>query len=126
MEGKTNPRVVARLKRKKRTRSKSRSGLLRPRLCVFRSNRHIYAQVVDDAAGSTLVSCSTLSPEVKAALDGKSLGIDAAKQVGEVLAVRCKDKGINKVVFDKNGFVYRHKGRVAGLAEGARKGGLEF
>jgi len=95
----------------------------RPRLNVYRSLNHIYAQVIDDGAGHTLVSASTMDAEVKAQLAGKSKK-EAAALVGETLASRAKAKGIEKVVFDRGGYLYT--GRVAQVAEGARKGGLDF
>ena len=95
----------------------------RPRLSVFRSNRHIYAQVIDDLAGGTLVSASTLSPELRGTL--KSAGsMDAAARVGALLAVKALAVQVKMVVFDRNR--YRYHGRVKTLAEAARKGGLQF
>ncbi len=91
----------------------------RPRLAVFRSLKHIYAQIIDDTKGSTLASASSMEKEVATA--GNK---DGAKAVGEALAKRAKEKGISSVVFDRGGFKYH--GRVAALAEGAREGGLEF
>lgn len=95
----------------------------RPRLNVFRSLANIYAQVIDDAQGHTLVSASTVDKDVAARIEGKTKA-EAAKVVGQVLAERAKSAGISKVVFDRGG--YRYHGRVAALAEGAREGGLEF
>ena len=95
----------------------------RPRLNVYRSTSHIYAQVIDDQAGNTLASASTLDPELKAQLDGKTK-VEQAKMVGELVANRAKEKGITKVIFDRGGYLYT--GRVAALAEGARKAGLDF
>jgi large subunit ribosomal protein L18 len=109
----------ARAKRKKRIRGRLSGTPERPRLSVFRSNKAIYGQVVDDLAASTLVSAR--SSEVDAA------GLDktaVAKKVGELLAQRAKDKGIERVVFDRSGYLYH--GRVKALAEGAREGGLVF
>jgi large subunit ribosomal protein L18 len=95
----------------------------RPRLAVFRSQQHIYAQVIDDTAGRTLVSASTLDPELKKELaNGRT--VDAATKVGAVIAERAKAKGIDKVVYDRGGFLYH--GRIAALAEAAREAGLEF
>jgi large subunit ribosomal protein L18 len=95
----------------------------RPRLSVYKSLKHIYAQVVDDTKGTTLVFASTLSPELKAQTKagGKR---EAAKRVGELLAKKCAGQNIDKVVFDRNGFAYH--GRVAAVADGARAGGLKF
>jgi len=95
----------------------------RPRLNVFRSLRHIYAQVIEDTTGRTLASASTLSPEIKGSLSSSG-NIEAAKKVGELIARRCLEKGIQKVVFDRNGYLYH--GRVKALAEAARAGGLIF
>ena len=94
-----------------------------PRLCVYRSNKAIYAQVIDDTKGCTLVSASTLDPEVKAQLEGKTKK-EAANLVGETAGRRALAKGVTKVVFDRGGYLYT--GRVAEVAEGARKAGLEF
>jgi len=122
--GKINPRKEAWLKRQKRVRRKVRGTADQPRLNVFRSARHIYAQIIDDASGHTLAAASSLSPEIKtnqAQIKGK---VASAKQVGLLIASRAKEKGISKVVFDRNGFLYH--GRVAAVAEGAREGGLDF
>ncbi|MBP2016929.1 large subunit ribosomal protein L18 [Symbiobacterium terraclitae] len=96
----------------------------RPRLNVFRSNQNIYAQVIDDTVGKTLVSASTLDPEVKARLEGNGGNKAAAAIVGEVVAKRALAAGVTKVVFDRAGYLYH--GRVAALAEAAREAGLEF
>lgn len=113
----------ARVRRKKRIRKKVTGTGVRPRLTVFRTAQHMYAQVIDDSAGKTLVSASTLSPELKER-EGHSGNIDAAKAVGRLLAERALAQSINKVVFDRNGFLYH--GRVQALAEAAREAGLEF
>jgi large subunit ribosomal protein L18 len=116
-------KVLARGKRKKRVRSRIEGAAERPRLNVFRSLRHIYVQAVEDTTGKTLVSASTLSPELKGSL--KYAGnVEAAKKVGELIAKKCLEKGIQKVVFDRNGYLYH--GRVKALAEAARTGGLIF
>lgn len=95
----------------------------RPRLAVFRSQQHIYAQVIDDTAGRTLVSASTLDPELKKELaNGRT--VEAAAKVGAAVAERAKAKGIDKVVYDRGGFLYH--GRIAALADAAREAGLEF
>jgi large subunit ribosomal protein L18 len=94
----------------------------RPRMSVFRSNKHIYVQVIDDSTGKTLASASTLSPELEGKLEGNKK--DAAKKVGELAAKKCLDAKIQAVVFDRNGFIYT--GRIAALADGARAGGLQF
>ena len=120
-----NPKdkVRARLRRHKRVRKKIFGTPERPRLCVFRSLRHIYAQIIDDTVGRTLVAASTLSPELRGKL--KTGGnIEAARYVGELIAKKALEKGIKKVVFDRGG--YKYHGRVKALAEAARKGGLEF
>ena len=124
MGSKTHPRVVARLKRKKRIRGRIEGTPDRPRLTVYRSAKHIYAQVIDDTAGVTLAAASTLSPEFKN-LDEELKGkIGAAEKVGQLVAKKALEKGIKTVVFDRNGFIYH--GRVRALADGARAAGLEF
>lgn len=106
-----------------RTRRKVAGKPGRPRLCVFRSLNHMYAQIIDDSLGSTLVSASTLEKTVRG--DLKSLGnLDAAKAVGKTIAERAKSKGIEKVVFDRGGYIYH--GRVKALADAARENGLKF
>ncbi len=110
--------------RVERTRTKLAKRPLggRPRLCVYRSLRYIYAQIIDDAAGHTLVSASSLDKEIKGAKSNKSVA--AAAKLGEVLAKKAVGKGIKKVVFDRGG--YQYHGRVKALAEAVRAGGLEF
>ena len=108
-----------RLKRHKRVRAKI-SGTERPRLNVFRSKQNIYAQIIDDTTGVTLVSASTVEKD----FDGYGGNKEAARKVGQTVAERAKAKGIDAVVFDRGGYVYH--GRVAELAEGAREGGLQF
>jgi large subunit ribosomal protein L18 len=111
----------ARKRRKRRIRKKIHGTSVRPRLTVFRSAKHTYAQVVDDSQGSTLVAISTLSPKLAEEL--KELPKrKAAKKVGETIGRMCLEKGIEKVVFDRNGYLYH--GRVAALASGAREAGL--
>lgn len=123
MPFKTNPREVARLKRKKRIRKNITGTVERPRLSIFRSDKHIYAQIVDDVQGVTLVATSTLSSEYRAG--EKPAGkVGAAKRVGELIARKALEKGIAKVVFDRNGFIYH--GRVQALADAAREAGLDF
>jgi len=95
----------------------------RPRLCVYRSNSHIYAQVIDDTEGKTLVAASSLDKDVKSQVENGS-NIDAAKEVGKLIAKRAQDNKITEVVFDRGGYVYH--GRVAALAEAAREAGLQF
>ena len=94
-----------------------------PRLAVFRSNKHIYAQIIDDTVGNTLVSASTLQKDVKAELE-KTNNVDAAAYLGKVIAEKALEKGIKEVVFDRGGFIYQ--GKIAALAEAAREAGLEF
>jgi large subunit ribosomal protein L18 len=113
---------AARLRRKERVRKIVRGTDARPRVCVFRSNKHIYAQVISDEHGATLVSASTLA--AAAASAKKAGGVEAAKQVGLALAQKCKEKNITRVIFDRNGFLFH--GQVKALADGARAGGLEF
>ena len=112
-----------RLKRHTRVRGKISGTPERPRLNVYRSTNHIYAQVIDDIHGSTLASASTLDAEVKAQLEGKNKK-DAAKIVGSVVGKRALEKGVKQVVFDRGGYLYT--GRVASLAQGAREAGLDF
>ena len=121
--GKINPRKGMRLKRKRRIRKKLSGSEARPRLSVFRSARHIYAQIIDDLQGVTLVSAGTLSPELKDKLSGLKKK-EAAKEVGKLLADKAKSKGIERVIFDRNGFLYH--GRVKSLAESCREHGLVF
>ncbi len=109
-----------RLKRHKRVRAKISGTPERPRLNVFRSETNIYAQIIDDVAGKTLVSASSLDKT----FEGAGSNCEAAKKVGQMIAERAKAAGITTVVFDRGGYVYH--GRVAALAEGAREGGLEF
>ena len=110
----------ARLKRHKRVRAKISGTAARPRLCVYRSNAHIAAQIIDDVAGVTLVSASTYEKD----FDGNCGNKEAAKKVGEIIAQRAAAKGITDVVFDRGGYLYH--GRVSELATGAREGGLKF
>jgi len=116
-------KMAARLKRKKRIRKKVTGSPERPRLCVFRSARHIYAQVIDDSQGRTLAAASTLSKEIRDQLQGRKKA-EAAREVGKLLAQRAKEKGIQTVVFDRNGFLYH--GRVQAVAESCREHGLVF
>jgi large subunit ribosomal protein L18 len=119
----TNPRTVARLKRQARIRKKIRGTSQRPRLSVFRSARHVYAQIVDDTAGTTLVTASTVEKLFKEQPKPENKK-SAAAQIGKLIAQRALDKGIKKVVFDRNGFLYH--GRIKALSDGAREGGLEL
>ncbi len=113
------------IRRNKHRRMRSRiSGTTqRPRLAVFRSNTHMYAQIIDDTTGTTLVAANTLQKEVKDQCE-KTDNVDAAAVVGKVIAERAKAKGIDTVVFDRGGFIYQ--GKVKALAEAAREAGLEF
>ena len=110
-----------RQRRKERIRFKVSGSADRPRLSVYRSLNHIYAQVIDDATGKTLAAASTLSPELK---DGKGKKKDLAKEVGKLVARKCHAAQIAAVVFDRNGFNYH--GRIAAVADGAREAGLKF
>ncbi|MCL5045274.1 MAG: 50S ribosomal protein L18 [Actinobacteria bacterium] len=114
---------LARLKRHKRVRKNVFGTSERPRLNVFRSANHIYAQVVVDETGATLISASTIDPELKGKVE-KGGNVAAAKLVGQLVAKRALEKGIEQVVFDRGGYLYH--GRVAALAEGAREAGLKF
>ena len=118
-----NPRVEARLKRKRRISRRVRGNTDRPRLNVFRTSRHIYAQVIDDVAGRTVAAASTLSPEIRGQEKVKGK-IEDAKRVGKLIAEKLLAKGITKVVFDRSGFLYH--GRVEALAAAAREAGLQF
>jgi len=120
--GKSEPRL-ARHRRHLRVRTKVEGTASRPRLCVFRSLNHIYAQVIDDSQGHTLTSTSTLDPEIKGEMDGKAKTAKA-ELVGSLVAKRALANGINQVVFDRGG--YKYHGRVKALAEAARQTGLKF
>ena len=113
----------ARVKRHQRVRLKVSGTGEKPRLCVFRSLNHIYAQIVDDLKGNTLIAASTLDAEIKTNVDEKNKS-GAAGLVGTELARRAVEKGIKKIAFDRGG--YKYHGRVKALADAARKGGLEF
>lgn len=116
-------KTESRQRRHARLRAKVSGTAQRPRLCVFRSLSNIYAQVIDDEAGNTLVSASTIDNELASQLEGKSK-TEAAKLVGKLVAERAKTAGVTTVVFDRGG--YKYHGRVAALAEAAREAGLEF
>ena len=117
---------VARERRRKRVRGKISGTDERLRLCVFRSSAHIYAQIINDADGHTLVAASTLDPELRApeSKSDEKAKVAKATEVGRLLATRAKAKGLEKVVFDRAGYLYH--GRVKALADGAREGGLDF
>jgi len=116
-------KIVGRERRKLRIRKRVIGTADRPRLSVFRSARHIYAQVIDDASGTTIAHASTLSKDLKGTLDADNK-IVAAKKVGALIGKICKSKKIDRVVFDRNGYLYH--GRVSALAQAAREAGLEF
>jgi len=118
-----NTREIARQKRKRRIRKKLFGTEQRPRLSVFRSAKHIYAQLVVDTTGSTILAASTLSPGIREEL-GHLKKSDAAKKVGEWIGRKATEKNIRRVIFDRSGFLYH--GRVKALADGARESGLEF
>ena len=121
--GSLDLRKKARLKRKRSIRKRLVGSQERPRLCVFRSSKHIYAQIIDDSRRLTLAAASSLEKEAKEQ-SGIENKVDLAGFVGELVARRAIEKGIKKVVFDRNGFLYH--GRVKGVSDGARKVGLEF
>ena len=116
-------RQLVRAKKHMKIRNRFSGTAERPRLAVFRSNNHMYAQIIDDTVGNTLVSASTLEKEIKAELE-KTNNVDAAAYLGTVIAKRAIEKGIKEVVFDRGGFIYQ--GKVAALADAAREAGLEF
>ena len=116
-------RSEVRVNKHRRLRNRFSGTAERPRLAVFRSNNHMYAQIIDDTVGKTLVSASTLQKEVKAELE-KTNNVDAAAYLGTVIAKRAIEKGINTVVFDRGGFIYQ--GKIEALADAAREAGLEF
>jgi large subunit ribosomal protein L18 len=118
----TNPKLLARERRRKSLRKRIRGTNERPRIAVFRSARHIYAQIIDDVTGRTLVSASTLCEELPKNSDDDKKA--TAHRVGELLAQRALAADIRQVVFDRGGYLYH--GRVAALADGARAGGLDF
>ena len=117
----TDHKLELRIRRHKRIRRRLAGTAERPRLAVFRSNKHISAQIVDDGAGHTLVSASTVEADLRGSSGGT---IEAARAIGELVATRAKAAGITTVVFDRGGFTYH--GRVAALADAARAEGLEF
>ena len=116
-------RQKVRVKKHNRMRNRFSGTAERPRLAVFRSNNHMYAQIIDDTVGNTLVSASTLEKSVKAELE-KTNNVDAAAYLGTVIAKRAIEKGIKTVVFDRGCFIYQ--GKIAALADAAREAGLEF
>jgi large subunit ribosomal protein L18 len=121
--GKPNPRAVARQIRQRRVRQRIRGTAERPRLSVYRSNKHIYAQIIDDTVNRVLTAVSSISKDFRST--GKSGGnIDGAMLVGTLLAEKALQQGVQKVVFDRNGFLYH--GRIKAVAMGAREKGLQF
>ena len=116
-------RSKIRVQKHRRMRNRFSGTAERPRLAVFRSNNHMYAQIIDDTVGNTLVAASTLEKDVKAELE-KTNNVDAAAYLGKVIAKKALDKGIKEVVFDRGGFIYQ--GKIAALADAAREAGLEF
>ena len=116
-------RQEVRVKKHKKIRNRFSGTTERPRLAVFRSNNHMYAQIIDDTVGKTLVAASTLEKDVKAELK-KTNDVEAAAYLGTVIAKRAVEKGIKEVVFDRGGFIYH--GKVQALAEAAREAGLKF
>jgi len=118
-----NKQHLARLRRHDRVRKKVDGTSERPRLNVFRSVEHIYAQVIDDVAGHTLASASTIDAELRKQVEGKTK-TEAAKLVGQIVADRAKKAGVTQVVFDRGG--YKYHGRIKALADGARENGLDF
>ncbi|MCI5588467.1 MAG: 50S ribosomal protein L18 [Lachnospiraceae bacterium] len=120
---KKQSRKDVRVKKHMKVRNRLSGTAERPRLAVFRSNNHMYAQIIDDTVGNTLVSASTLQKDVKAELE-KTNNVEAAAKLGEVIAKKALDKGITNVVFDRGGFIYQ--GKIKALADAAREAGLEF
>jgi large subunit ribosomal protein L18 len=117
-------KITGRTRRRKIIRTKVSGTSERPRLSVYRSVSHMYAQVIDDIAGNTLVSLSTASPDIRDALKKDGGNVKGAIALGAALAEHCRKKGVSKVVFDRSGYLYH--GRVKAVAEAARKGGLQF
>ncbi|HEY3156039.1 MAG TPA: 50S ribosomal protein L18 [Candidatus Eisenbacteria bacterium] len=124
MKSKATPRLAGRSRRHMRIRKKVMGTAERPRLTVFRSLNHIYAQLVDDLTGRTILTVSSMDKEVAPSLKETKGKIEAGKLVGKQIAARAKEKGIERVCFDRSGYLYH--GRVKAVAEGAREGGLNF
>ncbi|MCW7752452.1 50S ribosomal protein L18 [Desulfobotulus sp. H1] len=120
----SNSKKATRLKRKIRIRKKVRGSTARPRLCVFRSARHIYAQIIDDIEGRTLFSASSAEKDILSSEESAGVKLEQAKAIGKKVAERAVAGGVSQVVFDRNGFIYH--GRVKAVADGAREAGLEF
>ena len=119
-----NPRKRSRLLRQRRIRRQVQGTNTRPRLCVYRSNKHLYAQVISDESGRALAAVSTLSAELKDSVKAKTATVSAAKEVGQLIAKKCQERGIRTVVFDRNGFLFH--GRIRAVAEAAQEAGLQF
>ncbi|MBW1941838.1 MAG: 50S ribosomal protein L18 [Deltaproteobacteria bacterium] len=117
-------RAQARLRRKERVRKKIRGTPEKPRLSVFRSSKHIYAQIIDDGSAHTVLESSSLAKDIRATLGGRGGNREGAAIIGQSIAKKALEKGIKRVVFDRNGFLYH--GRIKALAEAARETGLEF
>ena len=124
MRVKTKIREEARQRRKKHIRKVVLGTPQRPRLVVYRSLKQIYAQLVDDQSGAVVMGISSLNPAVRKEMEGAGNRVEAGKIVGKALAQRAREKGIETVVFDRNGYLYH--GRVKAVADGAREGGLQF
>lgn len=120
---KKQDRKAVRVKKHERLRNRISGTAQKPRLAVFRSNKNIYAQIIDDEAGNTIVSAGTVEKAIKDGLEYTD-NVEAAEKVGEVIGQRAVEKGIKEVVFDRGGYIYQ--GKVAALADAARKAGLEF
>ena len=110
--------------RQERVRKRVHGTNVRPRLCIYRSNKHLYAQIISDESGQALAAVSTLSGEVHSILQQKTATVSAAREVGTLIARKCQEQGILRIVFDRNGFLYH--GRVRAVAEAAREAGLQF
>jgi large subunit ribosomal protein L18 len=121
MSDRSKTKRISRQRRHARVRKTVRGTAARPRLAVFRSNKHISVQIIDDRAGTTLAAASSVEASMRTTTHGN---IDEAKQIGALIAERAKAKGISAVVFDRGGYLYH--GRIAALADAAREGGLEF
>lgn len=121
--GKSNTKLLGRIRRKRRIRAKISGTNARPRLCVFRSCKHIYAQIIDDVQGHTLLAVSDISAQIREDVAGKKKR-EKAFALGKAVAAICLEKGIESVVFDRNGCIYH--GRIKAVADGAREGGLKF
>lgn len=124
MKSKTKAKTVARSRIKSRIRKIVHGTPKRPRLSVFRSSKHIYAQIIDDVSGKTLASCSSLAPDLSDAVKKAKSQVEVSRIVGMAIAKSAAEKKINEVVFDRGGYLYH--GRIKALAEGSREGGLKF